>query len=62
MLDRGDDQLLWLQKLLQQNQELPDPRQFIISMHVFPGLNDYNKEVEVFWHNESLSTFLNYIE
>ena len=61
MFDRADEQILWLYDTLKNNSKLADPRQFIISMHVFPGLNDF-LGVEEFWHANYTRIFMNYVE
>ena len=53
-LEVGHSQLDWLERVLQKNSLLPkqEQREFVLSMHVFPGLNYFSGWVEVFWRDE----------
>lgn len=60
MLEKGAQQLIWFDNLMKNNSASQNPRQFVIGMHVFPGLNDYGG-VEQFWHEDATSQFLNFV-
>jgi len=44
-----------------ENLKLAQPKQFILAMHIFPGLNDYNG-VQEFWHANYTNQLLQIIE
>lgn len=52
--DKGKAQLEWLKEKVGQDGD----KKFVLSMHVFPGLNYYNNAPEIFWHLNETKTFL----
>lgn len=57
MLNQSQVQLDWFEKHLSENKASPNPRKFILSMHVFPGLNYYMGKKQVFWHQDVAEKF-----
>ena len=45
----------WLERQLESNDL---EKKFILSMHVFPGLNYYNGVIQQFWHSNYTERFL----
>lgn len=52
----GYEQIDWLKEKTQAT-----GKKFLLSMHVFPGLNYFNDKQEIFWHDEALDKFLDVI-
>lgn len=53
--DVADYQLEWLKNMLEAD------KKFILSMHVFPGLNYYYGQEQVFWHVNFTEKFLDHL-
>jgi hypothetical protein len=55
-IDKGNQQLDWLDNTLQE--AASNGRKYILSMHVFPGINYFNGKEERFWHQDHTDKFL----
>lgn len=61
LFEEADEQMQWFKQQLQTAKYKDPKRRFIVSMHIFPGV-DYKGEHQDLWHENYTNTFLDILQ